>query len=232
MQFRRLGRSAVVAITLMLGASAASALTVPYTEDFPNTAGWTNASNGALNGVASGGPDGGSYVLTSFNYFGFTNQFGGGPVIFRGQDETNASGLAFVGDWITGGVDSLSIWVRQNTTETLTYFVRVASTFNFPGAVINSTTAVLPNTWTLVTFDIDPSNPLCFPEGGTCASALANVAHVQFGTNAPVALTLLNQPFTFDLDKVSISSVPEPGVALLLASSLAGLAWQGRRRTA
>jgi hypothetical protein len=233
MQFRRLGRSAAVALALTLGAGAASALTVPFTEDFAsNVSGWEDSINNALIFHASGGPDGGSYASGTFNYINFFSPFGGGPVTFRGQDEDNASGLAFVGDWIAGGVDSLSIWVRQNTTETLSYFMRVAGTANFPGAVINSTTLVAPNTWTQVTFDIDPANPLCFGEGVTCALALANVAHLQFGTSAPAALTALNQAFTLDLDKVSISSVPEPGVALLLATGLAGLAWRGRRRTA
>jgi len=233
MQFRRLGSSAVVAAALTLSAGAAAALTVPFTEDFTSTVvGWEDSINNPLTYVASGGPDGGSYASGTFNYFNFTNPFGGGPVTFRGQDEDSASGLAFVGDWITGGVDSLSIWVRQNTSETLSYFLRVAGTANFPGAVINSTTLVAPNTWTQVTFDIDPASPLCFGEGVTCAQALASVFHVQFGTTAPAALTALNQAFTLDIDKVSISSVPEPGVALLLAGGLAGLAWQGRRRTA
>ena len=49
MQFRRLGRSAVVAATLVLGAGAASALTVPFTEDFTSTvSGWENAVNNPL----------------------------------------------------------------------------------------------------------------------------------------------------------------------------------------
>jgi hypothetical protein len=233
MQFRRLGLSALVAAALTSSAGAASALTVPYTEDFPsNVSGWEDAINNPLGFVASGGPDGGSYASGTFNYFGFVNPFGGGPVTFRGQDEDNASGLAFVGDWIAGGVQSVSIWVRQNTTETLGYFLRVAGTANFPGAVIGSTTLVAPNSWTQVTFDIDPNNPLCTGEGVTCAQALANVAHLQFGTTAPAALTALNQPFTLDIDEVSISAVPEPSVALLLASGLAGLAWQSRRRAA
>jgi hypothetical protein len=234
MQFRRLGRSAVVAAALVLSAGSATALTVPYTEDFTSgVSGWENAVNNALGAVASGGPDGGAYATGTITYFGFVPPApGAGPVTFRGQDEDNASGLNFVGDWLTGGVDEVSIWVRQSTTESLTYFLRIATSANFPGAVINSTTVVAPNTWTQVAFDIDPANPLCFGEGVTCAAALANVAHVQFGTSAPASLIALNQAFTLDLDKVSISSVPEPGMALLLATGLAGLAWQSRRRTA
>jgi hypothetical protein len=55
---------------------------------------------------------------------------------------------------------------------------------------------------------------------------------VQFGTSAPAALTALNQAFTLDIDKIATSAVPEPTTMLLLASGLAGLAWQSRRRTA
>jgi len=230
-QIRRLSRSLGLVAALSSGAGAASALTVPFTEDFTSgVAGWRNGANTAdLSHVASGGPDGGAYASGTFNYFGFVPPVpGAGPVTFRGQDEFSFSGLSFVGNWITGGVEELSVWVRQNTSETLTYFMRVASSFNFPGAVILSTTPVLPNTWTLVTFDIDPSNPLCFGEGVTCAQALANVAHLQFGTSAPAALTGLDQAFTLEIDKIQL--VPEPGTTLLFASGLAGIAWFGARR--
>jgi hypothetical protein len=233
MQIGRLSRAAVAALALASGAGAASALTVPFTEDFTtHVAGWENATNNPLSFVASGGSDGGSYASGTFNYFNFVGPFGSGPVTFRGQDEDNASGLAFVGDWIAGGVQTVSIWVRQNTTETLGYFLRIATSANFPGAVINSTTLVAPNTWTQVSFDIDPNSPLCTGEGVTCAQALANVAHLQFGTTAPAALTGLDQVFTLDIDKITISSVPEPTTMLLLAGGLAGLAWQSRRLAA
>jgi hypothetical protein len=233
MQLGRLGRSVAVALALALGAGAASALTVPFTEDFTSgVAGWRNGANTSdLSHVASGGPDGGAYASGTFNYFGFVPPFpGAGPVTFRGQDEFSFSGLSFVGDWIAGGVEELSVWVRQNTSETLTYFLRVASSFNFPGAVIVNTTPVLPNVWTQLTFAIDPSSPLCFGEGVSCAAALADVDHVQFGTSAPAALTGLDQAFTLDIDKISISTVPEPATALLFASALAGIGWIGTRR--
>ena len=90
---------------LVASASSASALTVPYTEEFPsNVAGWINTANEALTFQAAGGPDGSSHASTTLNYFGFSNPFGGGPVVFRAHDNVNASGDAYVGNWLTGGV--------------------------------------------------------------------------------------------------------------------------------
>ena len=43
-----------------------------------------------------------SFASTEFSYLGFTNPFGGGPVIFRAHDSDNASGDAFVGNWSVG----------------------------------------------------------------------------------------------------------------------------------
>ncbi len=218
----------------VLGGSqgTASALTVPFTEEFATTvSNWRNSNNSELlTFVASGGPDGSSYASGQINYFGFSNPFGGGATVFRGQQSGGASGGAFVGNWLAGGVHEVSIWVRQNTTENLTFFLRIATAGNFPGATYNSSTVVVPNTWTLVTFATDPASP-CFPEfpppGGTCADALAIVGNVQFGTNVPASLAALDQSFTLDLDKVSI---PEPGTLLLLASGLLGFAGISRRR--
>jgi hypothetical protein len=208
---------------------AASALTVPFAEDFAaNVSGWEDNAQNPLGFVASGGPDGGSYATASFNYFGFSNPFGGGPVIFRANDSDNASADAFVGNWLTGGVTQVSAWVRHDTGEDLTFFLRIATGFNFPGAVIGSDQVVESGVWTLVTWAIDPDDPLCVGETVTCAAALANVGNVQIGTSAPGSLTGLDQAFAIDLDEVSI--VPEPGTLLLAGCGLLGLAAHGRRR--
>ena len=61
-------------------------------------------------------------------------------MIFRAPTR-HASGDAFVGDWLTGGVHTISAWFYQETGETLTPFIRFATSFNFPGAVINDTDA-------------------------------------------------------------------------------------------
>ena len=218
---------------LVASASSASALTVPYTEDFASdVAGWINTANAPLTFNAAGGPDGGSHASTTLNYFGFSNPFGGGPVAFRAHDNLNASGDAYVGDWVTGGVQLVTAWVKQDTGVDLTFFLRVAGSFNFPGAVVGNTGAVPSGVWTQVSWVIDPNDPACTGEGVSCAQALASVGNLQIGTNAPASLVALNQSFALAIDKVSISSVPEPGTALLAAFGLLGLGALSRRRAA
>jgi hypothetical protein len=213
------------------GAGAASALTVPFTEEFTtDVAGWENAANDPLTHEASGGPGDSAHASTLFNYFGFTNPFGGGPVLFRANDSDGASGDAFVGDWIAGDVQEVSVWVYQETPEDLTFFLRVASAFNFPGAVIANETVVSPNTWTELVFPIDPDSPLCIGETVTCAQALASVGNVQIGTSAPAALTGLDEAFLLAIDGVTISNVPEPGAVLLQGAALLSLGLFARRR--
>ena len=101
-------------------------------------AGWINTANARSRSRGGRRPDGGSHASTTLNYFGFSSPFGGGPVVFRGHDN-NASGDAFVGNWVTGGVQLVTAWVKQDTGVDLTFFLRVASSFNFPGAVIGNT---------------------------------------------------------------------------------------------
>jgi hypothetical protein len=222
--------SSVFASALIFGSSA-QAVTLPFTEEFAiDVSGWENNANSPLSWVASGGPDGSSYAQASFNYFGFSNPFGGGPVIFRASDADNASGDAFVGDWLAAGVASVSAWVYQDTGVDLTYFLRVATAFNFPGAVIANTQTVQSGEWTLLTWAIDPASSLCTGETVTCAQALASVGNFQIGTSAPSELTGLNQAFTFGVDRVSLSAVPEPTALALLAAGALGLGWLGRRR--
>ena len=89
---------AAAVLAALLTAGSASAVSVPFLEDYPsNVAAWEdNIQNPLLHSVA-GGPDGGAYATTTFNYSTFTvPPFGGGPVIFRANDSDNASGDAFV----------------------------------------------------------------------------------------------------------------------------------------
>lgn len=227
-----MNRAALVVAVVLGWAASAQALTLGYEETFDaSNAGWRDAINAPVGWNSSGGSDGGGYATQAYNYFGFSSPFGGGPVLFRANASAGASGGAFVGDWLSERVDSVTIQLRHDAPEPLELFMRVATAGNFPGAVIPAFGVALPGVWNEITFLVDPNSPACIPEGGSCASALANVGNLQFGTNAPASLTGLDQAFTFDLDQVSFTVVPEPGTALLMGLGLFGLGFTGRLRS-
>ena len=219
----------VVAVVVLWG-SAASATTVPYTEQFVGfNANWEDNVNDPAGWVPAGGADGGSYISTQFNFNGYVNPFGGGPVTHRASAADGASFGSFIGDWIADGVGSISAWVRHDAPEEMSFFMRVATPGNFPGAVISDSTAVPAGVWTQITWGIDPFGPNCSPEGGSCLSALQSVGNFQIGTSAPAGLLDDDVFYNFDVDLVQINPIPEPGTALLMGLGLSGLAGAGRR---
>ena len=220
---------ATLLVAAGLGAGRASALTVPFAEEFATSnSSWRDNASDPLTWYMTGGPLGSSFVSTEFSYFGFEGIMGSGPVIFRAHDNQNASGDAFVGDWISGGVGMVSAMVYHETPENLSFFLRVSTAFNFPGAVFQNTQTVEPFTWTYVFWILDPNSPNCIEETVTCAEALASVGNLQIGTDAPAALIEDETFYFLGVDRVRV--VPEPSRVLLLCSGLAGLAVLGRRR--
>ena len=206
------------ALVLALAVAApAGAVTVPFTEDFvSNASNWLNATSGALTFNATGGPDGGSYVSTTLGSLS-----GNGTIQFRANDSANASGDAFVGNWI-GNVSVLSARVYHDAPVALSFFFR----FSGAGAMVGFVPPVQPNTWTTISIAIDPGN--LTPAGGTYATVMSNVLNLQIGVSAPVEYESV--PFTYGLDKVSISAVPEPMTGILLGGGLVAMAWPSRRR--
>ncbi len=229
LRMMNLKNAAVVALVVLWG-STSSATTVPYTEQFVGfNANWEDSVNEPAGWVPAGGADGGSYISTQFNYDGYFNPFGGGPVTHRASASDGASFGAFIGDWVADGVGEISAWVRHDAPEDLNFFMRIATPGNFPGAVITNSQSVTAGVWTRVTWDIDPLGVNCAAEGGTCLSALQTVGNFQIGTDAPLGLLDDDFAYTLDLDLVSIHPIPEPGTALLMGLGLAGLAGAGRK---
>lgn len=216
-------KSSIVALAFVT--SAASAAVSPFTENFAaDSANWYNNNSSAPVGwSSSGGPDGSSYATTSFNFGSFTPGVpipGNTAVLFRAQDEFNSSGNALVGDWVAGGINELSFWVRHDAPEAVTFFARFATPANSP-AWSGIGPAVAPNVWTQVTLPLSIAT-LTYegpPGAGQTQfnNVFGNLGHVQIGAFAQ-NLAGLNQDITFDLDQVSI--VPAPAALAMLLPAL------------
>jgi hypothetical protein len=212
------------ALTVAAFSTAASAVINPFTENFTaSNSGWMNFNNSApLTYAPAGGPDTSSFASGTFNFV--SQAANATPVVTR--SDATASGGAFAGNWIAGGVSQLSVWVRHNAPVPLTYFGRIAVD-PAPGAVAVAFAPVMPNAWTQLTFAINPASPQFISfEFGDFNSVFSNVGRVQFGVMVPQSLAGVDQGYTFDFDQVAI--VPAPASLALLGVG----AVIGRRRRA
>jgi hypothetical protein len=208
--------------------ASAMGTTVPFTEEFATDASnWRDAGGGALLSFnASGGPDGSSFASGTFNFVGSAE--GDTPVLLRGQDGFNSSGDAFVGDWLTDGVETFSAYVKHDAPAALNFFTRFASSANFPGAVAIDFGPVLPNTWTEISFAISPASAQFVTfEGSDFNTVFSNIGNVQIGVSVPATLAGTDASYTFSLDKPTV--VPEPATLGLLTLA-GGVAWRRRGR--
>jgi len=226
----------LVAVLLLAGTGPAAALTLPFTETFDDAVaaenGWTDNARDPADHFTSGGVDDSGFIRTDFNFSGFSGgSFGNSLVVTRGEDNDDASGDAFVGDWIANGVSTFTAWVRHDAGQALDFFVRFSSSFNFPGAIAGGTTdfEVPSGVWTPLLVDIDPNGgPWISFEGSTFQDVFSSVGNVQFGIDVPDSFLETDVTVAFDTDDVSI--VPEPGMAMLLGVGLLGLYGLGRPR--
>jgi len=207
-------------------ASAAQAAPFGAFEDFDSSSAnwWDSANAGPVGWSSSGGPDGGAYATTMFNFA--SSMAGDAPVMFRAQDEHGASGGIFEGDYITAGVTELRFWIRHNGPAPLTVFTRFSGPANFPGANILDFTPVASGVWTQISLSITADNPNLALEGFPFANVFSDVGHLQVGISVPESYSNLDQTVQFDLDKVEL--IPTPGAAAVLL--LAGASGTIRRR--
>jgi len=211
---------------MIAGLTAGTALAQsPYTETF-NTgdALWADAASQPLVWNATGSIDGSGYVSSTVNAAGIDPQFG--ALSFRGQLNLGSSFGAFAGDYLSNGIDAISFDVRHDSTDALSFYVRVATPGNFPAVLFLSPVSVAAGQWTTVSFAFDPNSPFTVPEGGpgTFESVMGNVGNLQIGFGAPASQT--SGDIGVDLDNVSI--VPTPASVAVLG--LGGLVATRRRR--
>jgi hypothetical protein len=210
-------RTRTLMIMLGLAGAAANAGVAPFTETFDS--GNANWQDGPQN-PAQWNP--GGYISTTADV---ASAGGFGLLLFRAQSNLGSSDGAFVGDYISGGIDTLSFDIRHDADVDLSFIVRFATANNSPAFVIFSDVEVVGGEWTTVTVDISPDNPLYVPAGGTYESVAGQIGNVQILVDRVDGLT---DPLVtgFDLDNVAI--VPAPGAIATLA--LGGLAAARRRR--
>ncbi len=219
-------RNLLSLILFLTTAPAAFAGDTVFTEEFNDAANWLTGGFTALTEVASGGPDGSSYVSLDAAF----NNIGQGT-IFRGHSGFGASGGAFAGDWIDEQYIEISAFVRHDAPVPLGYLARLASPNNFPAAGVASFAPVLPNTWTELTFNVLSNSPqIVTLEGSDYNTVFSNIGNVQMFVNVPAGFENNPTPFTFDLDKVSIATVPEPTTLLLSALGLVAVCGMRRHR--
>ncbi|MGP1346909.1 MAG: hypothetical protein ACTS3F_09635 [Phycisphaerales bacterium] len=215
-----------VVVSLVSGAAAgaAHAGSAPadlFVEGFEGgPANWFDGIFQPVEWFGSGSFDGSAYAsavrdLASGGGFGLT--------VFRAQEDLGSSGGGFTGNYIAGGITTLSFRFRHDAPEALAGFVRFAPATNNP-AVVWSFAGVPSGEWTEVTLALDPDAPNFIPAGGTFGGVMSNVGNVQFAVTVPGGLT---GEARFDIDQVSI--VPGPG-GLGVVSALGVLAMRRRRR--
>jgi hypothetical protein len=204
------------------------ALTYPFTEDFPlSTANWRNNARLDLTQVPDGGPGDSAHVSTSFSFAAAGPQVS----LFRGHNEYDASGDAFVGNWLATNVRHVTGYVRHDAPEPLEFFARIATSANSPAVSFEQANPVPAGVWTPFDFWISFDNPLHTNEGSPSMAfynnVLSNVGNVQIGVLTPGSLAGTPPFYQFDMDRVSI--VPEP--ASWIAGSMLAFFSLARRRT-
>ena len=212
---------------IALTAGIANAGVSSFTETFESgTNGWLQGSFSAPTYNATGGLDGSAFItstadLNSAGPFGLT--------VFRGHDDFDASGDAFVGDYLAGGINRISFDFRHNAGQDLGIALRVATSNNFPAFAVELDGPVASDEWVTLSFDLSFFNPLLTIEGAPTPDAfnaiMQSVGNIQVSADRPDGLTT---PLVVDFDIDNVSITPAPGAMALLG--LGGLAATRRRR--
>jgi len=201
----------VVLAVLIAAAVPTTALVVPFTEDFAvGNSNWTTGNtNIAAGWSATGGVLDGSYITST----GTVLTTGFGAIVFRGNAAADASGDAFVGDWLAGGVSNFSAFVRHDAPTALNFYARLDAGAGRAGSSIDF--SVPSGSWFQLNIPIVDA-PTSFQSygAGTFATVFNNIQNVQIAVSTNQAPAVIGQTYNFSLDRVSV--VPEPGILGLL----------------
>lgn len=225
----------MAAALAFISAGRASAVTVPFTETFrSNASGWVISlvptGTGSPTWSSTGGVDDGGFISLSRTMS--TSQFNGsgfGFIAFRGNAAADASGDAFVGNWLTAGVSEVSAYVRHNAPAAVNMYLRLDAG---GGAAASSVVFSVPsNAWTKLAVPIVES-PSSFQSygAGTFNGVFTNIQNVQIALAPTQSTEVLDgtTSYTFGIDNVS--AVPEPSAVALTATAVGCVAGFRLRR--
>jgi hypothetical protein len=209
-------------------AQAGQAVSVlPFTEGFEaSSSGWVYGTSSAPTWSATGGVGNSGFISAPATVSGS----GFGAIVFRGNDANNASGDAFVGNWLTAGVTTFSAYVRHNADVALNFYARFDAGAGRAGSSVNF--LVNPNSWTLLQLPIlnEITSFQSYGAAGTGQAAFNTI----FGgiQNVQIALSVdtVNAGKTVTLDLDGVSMVPEPTASVLLMAAGAALLASRRLR--
>jgi hypothetical protein len=210
-------RSFAALFALLASVFPASALIVPFTEDFTSGASnWLNGTNAAPGWSATGGVDGGGYISAP----GAITAVGFGTIVFRGNASADASGDAFVGDWISGGVSTFSAYLYHDAPVALNFYARLDAGSGRAASSVDF--SVAPGAWFQLEIPIVNSSTSFQSYGaGMFATVFNGIQNVQIVLSATQDPSTAGQTYNVSLDRVAI--VPEPGTLGLVASGLAAI---------
>lgn len=215
--------SLVASVALIASVLRVSALIVPFTEDFSaGNANWLTGSSTSAPWSATGGVDDGGFISSTATM----TTSGFGAPLFRGNAASDASGDAFVGNWIGGGVSLFTAFIRHDAAQALDIFARLDAG---AGAAASTVFFNVPaNQWFQMSVPL-VNSPSSFQSYGAAGPAgfgvvFSNIQNIQFfaATNSPAGT------YGFSLDKVSV--VPEPRALGLLGLAAVVLLCVGARR--
>jgi len=209
----------LLCLALFTATPRATALIVPFTEDFTSGASnWLNGSSAAPTWSATGGVDDGGYISAP----GAISAGGFGTIVFRGNAAVDASGDAFVGNWLTGGVSTFSAFVRHDAPVALNFYARLDAG---SGRAASSVDFSVPSgTWFQLNIPITEASFQSYGAAGTGTAAFnsvfSSILNVQFALSSTQDPSTAGQTYNVSLDRVAI--VPEPSIAALGLLALLG----------
>ena len=212
----------ILLVALFAATTRAAALIVPFTEDFSTgNSNWLNGASAPALWSATGGVDGGGYISAP----GAISAGGFGTIVFRGNASADASGDAFVGDWITGGVSTFSAYISHNAPVALNFFARLDAGSGRAGSSIDF--SVAPGGWLQLNLPI-ANSPTSFQSfgAGTFATVFSGIQNVQITLSTTQNPSTAGQTYDISLDRVA--TVPEPGTISLLALAALGIGFVRR----